>query len=361
MPRALADDRYHLERRLGHGGMASVYLARDSKLGRRVAIKLLAESIADDEEARRRFEREARLAAKLDHPNVVQIFDVGEEDEASRPFIVMEHVEGGTLADLIHRRARRPSARRSVELLSQACDGLGHAHRMGLVHRDVKPQNLLIRRGDGQVKVADFGIARAVEEAAITRTGHVLGTQPYIAPEQLEGGEVSPASDVYALGIVGRELLGERAPPPLDAILGRCLSEDPRDRFSDATELRQALERGVADGGGATEATTVPLARDRESTPAGRGQAAPTARRARTARGWRLDPRELRLPAAMLGAGAVLLVALALIAGSGGGSDPERPSAEPSPSAPAGEPAPRLQDPAQQGRALADWLRGRSS
>jgi eukaryotic-like serine/threonine-protein kinase len=360
MVRTLAGDRYRLERRLGRGGMASVYLARDTKLGRPVAVKLLAEGFADDDEARRRFEREARLAARLHHPNVVQIFDVGEEEAEGRPFIVMEHVEGGTLADLIARRTRRPARRRAVALLAQACEGLGHAHRNGLVHRDVKPQNLLIRRGDGQVKVADFGIARALEESAITRTGHVVGTKPYMAPEQLDGSEISPATDVYALGVVGRELLGERAPPKLDAVLRRCLSEDPRNRFADATELREALERGDPDAG-ATEATTIPVAGDGEATTPALGWTAPTAPRRPTVPGWRLNLRRFGHPAAILGAGAVLVAAAALIASFGDGdSNTDRPVGEPSPSVPAGEPAPRLQDPAEQGRALADWLRRRS-
>jgi serine/threonine-protein kinase len=346
MARTLAHDRYVIERRIGNGGMATVYLARDPKLGRTVAVKLLADNFAEDDVARRRFEREARLAAKLDHPNVVRVFDVGEDE--GRPFIVMEHVDGGTLADLTRRR--RPPRKRALGLLAQACAGLGHAHREGLVHRDVKPQNLLLSRGDGRLKIADFGIARAVEEAGITRTGFVLGTQPYMAPEQLAGGKLTPATDVYALGVVARELLGERLPSELDGLIERCLSKDPRRRPADARELGKALERLDGDEPITAERTTV------EAPPP------PRTRSSRTTRplpAEARDPDRRRALIALGGGAAILLTALALIVGSGGGSGEsgdgggEGAAREP-------EPAPRLEDPAQQGRAFADWLRERS-
>ena len=266
MPRTIANRRYVLERKLGNGGMASVYLARDPKLDRRVAVKLLADNFAEDDVARRRFEREARLAAKLDHPNVVRVFDVGEEE--GRPFIVMEHVDGGTVADLTGRK--RPSRKLALGLLSQACAGLGHAHAEGLVHRDVKPQNLLINSSDGRVKIADFGIARAIEEAGITKTGMVLGTQPYMAPEQLQGGKLTPATDVYALGVLGRELLGKRLPPELEALLDRCVNENPHLRFADAGELGDAL-----DGLGRGKTATVERPGRKPSRGRGRHQATP--------------------------------------------------------------------------------------
>src|SRR4249919_1553616 len=139
MNRHLGAERYELEHRLGHGGMATVYLARDLKLDREVAIKLLADNYAGDDEVRKRFSREARLAARLDHPNVVQVFDVGEEED--RLFIVMEHVEGGTLEDRLNRRSLDRDE--ALRLLGQLCQGLGHAHAKKLVHRDIKPQNLL--------------------------------------------------------------------------------------------------------------------------------------------------------------------------------------------------------------------------
>jgi len=352
MPRTLSGDRYVLERRLGNGGMATVYLARDPKLDRPVAVKLLADNFAEDDVARRRFKREARLAAKLDHPNVVRVFDVGEEE--GRPFIVMEHVDGGTLADLTKRR--RPPRERALSLLSQACAGLGHAHGEGLVHRDVKPQNLLISRADGRLKIADFGIARAIEEAGVTRTGLVLGTKPYMAPEQLEGGKLTPATDVYALGVVGRELLGERVPPELNALLERCVHENPRRRFADARQLGAALDRLDRDESETVERTAV-----KRAVP-------PPPVRTRSRRTTRVLPAEphdanRRRALVALGAGAaVVLAVLALSVGSGGGGS-EGPGAGASggaSGAPQVEPAPRLDDPAQQARALADWLRERS-
>src|SRR5688572_27623924 len=154
-PERLDGDRYEVGRRLGHGGMATVFLAEDTKLGRPVAIKLLADNLAHDDDFRERFMREARLAAQLDHPNVVKVYDVS--GDGDRPFIVMEHVDGGTLGDVIKSR-RRPDTADALAYLIQASDGLGHAHDRRLVHRDVKPHNLLIRDSDGCVKVADFGI-----------------------------------------------------------------------------------------------------------------------------------------------------------------------------------------------------------
>ena len=153
----LGEERYELKDRLGHGGMATVFSARDLKLDREVAIKLLADNFAGDDEVRSRFSREARLAAKLDHPNIVQVYDVGEDD--GRPYIVMEQVDGGTLDDRLNGRRRSIATNEGLRLLSQLCEGLGHAHAKKLVHRDIKPQNLLLRSSDGCLKITDFGIA----------------------------------------------------------------------------------------------------------------------------------------------------------------------------------------------------------
>ena len=233
MRRRIGAERYELEHRLGHGGMATVYRARDLKLERQVAIKLLADNFAGDEEVRRRFAREARLAARLDHPNVVQVFDVGEDDD--RPYIVMEHVEGGTLADRLSRRRRSLDRSEALRLLGQLCEGLGHAHSKKLVHRDIKPQNLLLRASDDCLKITDFGIARAAEETTrLTRPGKVIGTDHYMAPEQLADGKITPATDVYACGVVADELLPDARSPELSEIIERCLREDPDERFADA-------------------------------------------------------------------------------------------------------------------------------
>jgi serine/threonine protein kinase len=188
--------------------MASVYRARDGELERPVAIKVLAEHLADTPDFHDRFLREARLAAQLSHPNIVQVFDVGEED--GRPFIVMECVEGATLADEVKERGRLEPAE-VVDLALQICGGLEHAHAAGLVHRDIKPQNLLLR-ADGAVKIADFGIARAAETTKLTQIGSVLGTAAYLSPEQALGEEVTAAADIYSLGCVLYELLTGRTP-----------------------------------------------------------------------------------------------------------------------------------------------------
>ena len=247
MKRTLAGERYELEDRLGHGGMATVYLARDLKLDREVAIKLLADNLAGDHEVRKRFSREARLAARLDHPNVVQVFDVGEDED--RPYIVMEHVRGGTLEDrLSGRRSLDPDE--ALRLLGQLCEGLGHAHAKKLVHRDIKPQNLLLRESDDCLKITDFGIARAAEDTTrLTRPGKVIGTDRYMAPEQLADGRITPATDVYACGVVANEVLADAGSPELREVIGRCLRDDPDERFSDASELGEAL--ATADGNGA--------------------------------------------------------------------------------------------------------------
>jgi eukaryotic-like serine/threonine-protein kinase len=267
---ALANGRYKLERPIGQGGMASVHLGCDVELDRPVAVKLIGEALADDESFRARFLREARIAAGLSHPNVVQIYDVGEE--YGRPFIVMEYVEGETLAQELARAGPLPPAE-AVAQGVDVCAGLEHAHAAGLVHRDIKPRNLL-RRSDGVVKITDFGIAHAGDGTRLTETGSVMGTAAYIAPEQATGEKVTAAADLYALGAVLYELLtgtpphgtgpttellarhrhatvtpvrnlAPDVPPALETIVMRCLARDPRYRPSSAAALAHALADAV--------------------------------------------------------------------------------------------------------------------
>jgi serine/threonine protein kinase len=235
--------RYRLERELGQGGMATVYLARDAELDRSVAVKILAERLAGDAAFRKRLLREARLAARLSHPNVVSVYDVGETEDG-RPYIVMECVEGLTLADVLLERGRLP-ADEAVGLAVQACRGLAHAHAAGLVHRDVKPQNLLLR-DDGTLKVADFGIARAAETTALTQVGTVLGTAAYLSPEQAAGEEVTAATDLYALGAVLYELLTGRPPYTADS-LADLAAKQAEGAFPPVAELAPEVSAHVED------------------------------------------------------------------------------------------------------------------
>jgi serine/threonine-protein kinase len=206
----LAAGRYRIERALGHGGMAVVYLAHDEELHRRVAIKVLAPHLVGDDGFRARFLQESKLASRLAHPNVVRVYDAGETEGS--PYIVMEYVPGHTIAE----RGRRLHTE-AVPLALQACAGLQHAHDAGLVHRDVKPANLLVREDD-VLKIADFGIARAAEQTRLTQHGTVLGTAAYLSPEQAAGEEVTTATDIYSLGAVVYELLSGRPPYEFDSL-----------------------------------------------------------------------------------------------------------------------------------------------
>jgi eukaryotic-like serine/threonine-protein kinase len=261
--------RYRLDRRLGAGGMSTVYVARDQVLERDVAVKLLAEHLAEDEAFVARFRREALAAAKLVHPNVVQVYDSGRDPETGRHHIVMEYVAGRTVADLLRAQEKLP-VDEAIDIASQACSGLDYAHRHGVIHRDVKPGNLLIN-GDGVVKLADFGIAKAAEDSSITQLGSVLGTAAYLSPERARGEEALPSSDLYSLGVVLYQMLSgqlpyesgsltelalrqqEGDPPPLgslnaevgpqlERVVHRSLASDPRDRYASATEMREALQ-----------------------------------------------------------------------------------------------------------------------
>ena len=343
MSLTLARGRYRIEHELGRGGMATVYLAHDVELDRPVAIKLLAQHLAGDEAFLERFVREARLAGRLAHPNVVRVYDAGDAD--GRPFIVMEYVRGASLAG-----PGRSSPARVVDLGIQACAGLQHAHDAGIVHRDVKPANLLVR-DDGVLKIADFGIARAAESTRHTQVGTVLGTAAYLAPEQIAGGDATPASDVYALGAVLYELLTGRPPyafaslselaalqaegaitpvrdlapavsPTVEAAVMHALARDPAFRPPSAAVLAEELDDSE-------EPATRPL---------------PQRRRPTRARMWLVV--------------AAVLVALAIglgLARLGDGGDSAAP-----PAAARLKPPARGANAADQARNLARWLRANS-
>ncbi len=272
MTEALFAGRYRLERRLGVGGMSTVQLAFDTRLERYVAVKLLAEHLAADDGFVARFRREALAAARLVHPNVVQVYDFGTDEGSTRQFIAMEYVEGQSGAELLREQGRLP-AEEVVELCAQACRGLDYAHRSGVVHRDIKPGNLM-RNPEGIVKIADFGIAKAADDSDITRVGSVIGTAAYLAPEQARGEPAGPPSDLYALGVVAYQLLAGRlpyqgssltelarqqetgpptdvtqvvpdCPPALSAAIMRALVADPEHRYGSAPEMERALREGL--------------------------------------------------------------------------------------------------------------------
>ena len=337
-----------MEKTLGKGGMATVELARDTELGRRVAVKRLFVSLADDHVFQQRFLREARMAAALSHPNLVSVYDVGEE--GGLPYIVMEYVEGETLAELMAREGPLPE-RRAVDLLVQTCAGLQQAHAAGLVHRDIKPQNLLVRR-DGVVKIADFGIARTLDSTQLTQAGTVLGTDAYLAPEQAAGEPVTSAADIYSLGAVAYELLmgrtphtfesladltqKQRQPPPrlrgvephVERAVLRALSFRPADRQRSASELARELAPVDAP----TEATRV-MERSRKV---------------------HLSNRVLLAVAALVV--AALIAAGLFLAVSGDDGTPPPPAAPPA----RADVLPRGDTPAESARLLADWLRSKA-
>ncbi len=324
-------DRYELEEIVGSGGMSTVFCAYDTQLERRVALKILHDRFADDDEYVERFRREARAVAQLTHPNIVTVIDRGEDE--GRQYIVFEFVDGENLKELIVRSGPLP-VRSAIELAIAVADGLAFAHEHGLVHRDVKPQNVLLN-ANGSVKVTDFGIARALDvEHGVTQTGTVVGTGEYLAPEQARAGAVSPATDVYSLGVVLWEMLTAHVPfagdtfvavalrhvnepapdirkarsdvpPRLAAAIDRALQKDPARRFPTmgafADELRACLGTAQSERAQSESATQVIPAATRRP---------PRARR----RKWPLG----YIAIAVL-VGVAALVAALLLAGGGGG------------------------------------------
>jgi hypothetical protein len=215
--------RYRIEGRLGVGGMSTVMLAFDERLERYVALKLLAEHLAEDPTFVSRFRREALAAARLIHPNIVQVYDFGLDRSSSQHFIVMEHVSGHSCAELLRDRGHLDIPQ-GIEIVGQACRGLDYAHRNGVVHRDVKPGNLLVS-DSGTTKLADFGIARATNQSSITQVGSVLGTAAYLAPEQARGEVAGPRADLYSLGVVTYQLLSGRLPYEANSLAELALKQ----------------------------------------------------------------------------------------------------------------------------------------
>jgi serine/threonine protein kinase len=338
--------RYRGPERIGRGGMGDIYRATDSLLGRDVAIKVLAERFSQDESVRERFTREALAAARLSgEHNTVTIYDVGEHNE--RPYIVMEYLGGGSLDDVLRRGGAQPPERVFL-WLEEAAEALDAAHREGVVHRDVKPANLMLDR-EGHVHVADFGIASAAGMDSLTMTGTVLGTAGYLAPEQAQGDRAVPASDRYALAVVAWELLtGKRpfeaesptaeaaahvnAPVPsvcersdlpceLDPVFAKALAKDADERFGTAGEFVAALRAALADAAGSTSELPVVPAVPVPGDARGPGSRFPEEHGLRRPP---LPPRSRAtwpLLAALLAAGAVAGALLAFLLTRGGGSD----------------------------------------
>ncbi len=287
--------RYELGELLGRGGMGEVRAATDLRLGRAVAIKVLRADLAEQEKLRGRFEREARAAARINHPNVVAIYDIGEDDGV--PFIVMERLPGNSLAREL--ASGRLSQDRACSLGLEILSALGAAHHLGVIHRDIKPSNILLD-AESHAKVADFGIAKLAEEDSNTTMGIVFGTASYLAPERLAGHVATPASDIYAVGVLLFESLAGRSPfqgdtplalveaisrgaseplrelrPDVDAavvaVVERSMRQDPEARFESAADMAAALAAAteVTDGvflGEPTVASPAVTAADVDST-----------------------------------------------------------------------------------------------
>src|SRR5262245_43972940 len=288
------DKRYVIRRKLGSGGMADVYLAEDQELGRRVALKLLNDRHAADDQFVERFRREAQSAAGLNHPNIVSIFDRGRAEGTY--YIAMEFLDGRTLKELLVKNGPTPIPI-AIDYARQILNALSFAHRHGIVHRDIKPHNVVVGP-DGRVKVTDFGIARS-QSSQMTEAGSIVGTAQYLSPEQAKGAPVDPRSDLYSLGIVLYEMLTGKVPfageapveiamkhlqatpePPsslraevsheLDAVVMRALAKDPDDRYDSADEMEADLgrvARGVAISPRTEEAMTQVLRRGTVAAP----------------------------------------------------------------------------------------------
>jgi eukaryotic-like serine/threonine-protein kinase len=353
-PPGFADDsrRYRLDARIATGGMGEVWRTTDTLLDRQVAVKLLKNEYADNPTFRVRFESEARHAASLHHPNIATVYDVGEAattdgSGSRRPYLVMELVDGQPLSALL-----RPDApldpRATRELLAQAADGLGAAHANGIVHRDVKPANLLVTP-DRQIKVTDFGIARAIEGVGLTGTGEVMGTPQYLSPEQAQGLTATPASDVYSLAVVAFECLagrrpfvGETAvatalahlrepipdlpasvPADLAAVVRRGLAKDPAERFADGDAFAAALRSPAT---AVTPVVAPPVAATQVIAPAPPPTSATPVATEPEGRNW------LWPVLGVIALVAIVVLVVLLLTRGGDGSDPSDDRTSPTPS-----------------------------
>ena len=296
----LAGRRYELIERLGGGGMATVWMAQDTRLRRRVAVKVISDALAGQAPYVERFRREARIAAGLSHPNLVKVYDFGSDGE--RPFLVMEYIEGVALGP---GSAGVPAAGPRVDseaLARELLDALTHIHAAGIVHRDVKPANVLVGP-DGRARLTDFGIALAEGSTGLTETGQVIGTLKYLAPEVASGRPATPQSDLYSLGVLLSEVASGDKPPRLARLIDRLTAADPAQRPPSAAQALSALDAAP----GATTATR-PLAATASTRPL-----AAQARRRRAL--------------VAVGAAAVLaaVIVLIVIATSGGGTSNAAP------------------------------------
>lgn len=264
------NERYEIVKTIGEGGMANVYLAKDTILDRSVAVKVLRGDLSSDEKFIRRFQREALSVSNLSHPNIVEVYDVGEED--GQYYIVMEYIEGKTLKQLINKRGAL-TIPEVIDIMSQLTDGLAHAHDAYIIHRDIKPQNIMIL-DNGEVKITDFGIAVAMNATQLTQTNSVMGTVHYLPPEQANGKSATVKSDIYSLGILMYELLtgsvpfkGDNAveialkhmkeklpsirkqnpliPQSIENILLKACAKNPRNRYDSVKEMHEDLEHAM--------------------------------------------------------------------------------------------------------------------
>lgn len=258
--------RYEVEKKLGEGGMGVVYLARDTKLGREIAMKVLSDTFSNNMDFKKRFIREARAVAALNHKNVVAIYDIVEE--MGQNFISMEYVEGKSLRE-VEKEQKKFTVKEAIDIIKQTAAGLGAAHQQGITHRDIKPENIMIKEGTNEVKIMDFGLAHLDldEGSNITREGMVTGTLKYMAPEQVKGDRCDPPADVYATGIMFYELIAGNLPftvgnigfhhmntvptplvdivpgvsPMLSEVVAKCLEKAPEERYANGDELYQVL------------------------------------------------------------------------------------------------------------------------